>query len=137
MGPLVCITTTRYGTPGRSESRSSPSGHIKLDTKQTGAPSAVNLHAGCDVAGTGNGSTATPKRARRGKPRIQAKEKPTGHRASARPYQWRNWRAGNRVTLHSEHEKAVGYPKQSGKRPAIRGGRMTIQFRNIASGRPA
>src|SRR6516225_8301664 len=86
MGPLVCLTTTRYGTPGRSESRSSPIGHIKLDTKQTGAPSAGKLHAGCDVAGAGNGSTATPKRARRGKPRTQAKEKPTGHRASPRPY---------------------------------------------------
>jgi hypothetical protein len=32
------------------------------------------------------GATAIPKRARRGKPRIQAKEEPTGHRASARPY---------------------------------------------------
>jgi len=31
-------------------------------------------------------ATAIPKRARRGKPRIQAKEKPTSHRASARPY---------------------------------------------------
>ena len=32
-------------------------GPINLDTKQTGAPSAVNPHAGCDVAGTGNGFT--------------------------------------------------------------------------------
>jgi hypothetical protein len=85
MGPLVCLTTTRYGTQGRSESRSHSLGLIKLDKKQTGVPSAGNLHAGCDVAGTGNGSTATPKRARRGKPRIQAKGKPTGHRASPRP----------------------------------------------------
>jgi len=41
----------------RRESRSSTIGHINLDTKQTGAPSAGNLHAGCDVAGTGNGFT--------------------------------------------------------------------------------
>jgi hypothetical protein len=55
--------------------------------KCAGARSAGNPHATYDVAGTGNGATATPKRARRGKPRIQAKEKSTGHRASARPYQ--------------------------------------------------
>src|SRR5215471_1216587 len=67
MDRLVCLTTTRYGTQGRSESRSHSLGLIKLDKKQTGAPSAGNLHAGCDAAGTGNGSTATPKRARRGK----------------------------------------------------------------------
>src|SRR5215471_16918548 len=86
MDRLVCLTTTRYGTQGRFESRSRSLGLIKLDKKQTGAPSAGNLHAGCDVAGTGNGSTATPKRARRGKPRIQAKEQPTRYRASPRPY---------------------------------------------------
>src|ERR1035438_9079747 len=41
----------------RCESRPSTIGHITLDTKQTGAPSAGNPHAGCDVAGTGNGFT--------------------------------------------------------------------------------
>jgi hypothetical protein len=41
----------------RCESRSSTIGHITLDTKQTGAPSAGNPHAGCDVAGAGNGFT--------------------------------------------------------------------------------
>jgi hypothetical protein len=41
----------------RCESRPSTIGHITLDTKQTGAPSAGNLHAGCDVAGAGNGFT--------------------------------------------------------------------------------
>lgn len=51
-----------------------------------GARSAGNPHATCDVAGAGNGATANPKRARRGKPRIQAKEEPAGRRASARPY---------------------------------------------------
>src|ERR1035438_9258152 len=41
----------------RCESRSSTIGHITLGTKQTGAPSAGNPHAGCDVAGAGNGFT--------------------------------------------------------------------------------
>src|ERR1700730_17610697 len=41
----------------RCESRSSTIGHIALGTKQTGAPSAGNPHAGCDVAGAGNGFT--------------------------------------------------------------------------------
>src|ERR1035441_8151161 len=36
------------------ESRSSTIGHITLGMKQTGAPSAGNPHAGCDVAGAGN-----------------------------------------------------------------------------------
>src|ERR1700684_1278057 len=37
------------------KSRPSTIGHITLGTKQTGAPSAGNPHAGCDVAGAGNG----------------------------------------------------------------------------------
>src|SRR5271156_1678958 len=41
----------------RCESRSSTIGHITFDTKQTGAPSAGNPHAGCDAAGAGNGFT--------------------------------------------------------------------------------
>ncbi len=41
----------------RCESGSSRIGHITLGTKQTGAPSAGNPHAGCDVAGVGNGFT--------------------------------------------------------------------------------
>ena len=41
----------------RCESRSGTIGHITLDTKQTGAPSAGNPHAGCEVAGAGNGFT--------------------------------------------------------------------------------
>jgi hypothetical protein len=67
-------------------SRSSLIGLITLDVKCAGARSAGNPHATCDVAGAGNGATVTPKRARRGKPRIQAKEGPKGNRASARPY---------------------------------------------------
>src|ERR1700688_2577697 len=41
----------------RCESRPSTIGHITLGTNQTGAPSAGNPHAGCDVAGAGNGFT--------------------------------------------------------------------------------
>src|ERR1700679_3094145 len=41
----------------RCESRSSTIDHITLGTKQTGAPSAGNPHAGCDAAGAGNGFT--------------------------------------------------------------------------------
>src|SRR5277367_6251413 len=41
----------------RPESRPSTIGHITLGTKQTGAPSAGNPHAGCDVAGAGDGFT--------------------------------------------------------------------------------
>ncbi|HYZ83962.1 MAG TPA: hypothetical protein VE621_06150, partial [Bryobacteraceae bacterium] len=35
----------------------------------------------------GNGATASPTRARRGKPRKKAKDESTGYRASARPCQ--------------------------------------------------
>jgi hypothetical protein len=41
----------------RYESCPSKIGPINLGKKQTGAPSAVNPHAGCDVAGAGNGFT--------------------------------------------------------------------------------
>src|ERR1039457_2071438 len=41
----------------KCESRPSTIGRITLGMKQTGAPSAGNPHAGCDVAGAGNGFT--------------------------------------------------------------------------------
>src|SRR4029453_49807 len=41
----------------RCESRPGTIGPITLDTKQTGAPSAGNPHARCDVAGAGDGFT--------------------------------------------------------------------------------
>jgi hypothetical protein len=37
-----------------AESRSARMSHITLDKKHTGKPSAGNLHAGFDEAGTGN-----------------------------------------------------------------------------------
>ena len=61
---------------------------ITLAANCAGARSAVNPHAACDVADVGDGVTENPKRARRGKPPIQAKDDPTGYRASVRPYQW-------------------------------------------------
>src|SRR3954452_7406599 len=52
-------TGSVQGLPGqmgkvRAESRYSAIGLINLDEKQTGAPSAGNPHAGCEVAGAGN-----------------------------------------------------------------------------------
>ena len=49
-----------------AESRSCPLGFITLDRKQTGAPSAGNPHAGCDVAGAGAGFTVGILRHSRG-----------------------------------------------------------------------
>src|SRR5947199_10244997 len=83
-------TGTLFGVPriasAVASSRSGLIGLITLAMKCAGARSAGNPHATCDVAGAGKGATATPKRARRGKPRIQAKEKPAGHRPRARPH---------------------------------------------------
>src|SRR3989449_7439550 len=42
-----------------------------LPRSGAGARSAANPHAACEAAGTGNGITATPTRARRGKPWTQ------------------------------------------------------------------
>src|SRR5712692_445255 len=55
------------------ESGSHSSGLINREVNRAGARSAVNPHAACDVAGTGNGITATPTWARRGKPRTQTR----------------------------------------------------------------
>ena len=63
------------------ESSSSVIGPITLGEKCAGKRSAGNPHAAFEVAGTGNGATARPMRARRGKPRIQTRMILTGHRA--------------------------------------------------------
>jgi hypothetical protein len=47
----------------------------------------VFVHVCEGVQHAGIGVMAIPRRARRGKPRIQAKEEPTGSRASARRYE--------------------------------------------------
>src|SRR5215472_18902149 len=60
----LAIRSTRFvqSLPGpvghaRADSRSCTIGLINLAAKQTGAPSAGNSHAGCEVAGAGNGLT--------------------------------------------------------------------------------
>src|SRR5437762_12164949 len=69
----------------KRESCPSTIGHITLGTKQTGAPSAGNPHAGCDVAGAGNGFTvwllrhSQRKRGETDRPDLRK------HRASPRP----------------------------------------------------
>ena len=49
-------------------------GLITPDEKCAGARSAGNPHAACEAEGTGNGVTDHPRRARRGKPRIQTRK---------------------------------------------------------------
>src|SRR5260370_36355257 len=71
----------------RCESRSSTIGHITLGTKQTGAPSAGNPHAGCDVAGAGNGFTVWLLRHSQRKRGATGEARPSEYRASPRPNQ--------------------------------------------------
>ncbi len=65
MNGWACLTI-QASSMDQYESRPSTIGHITLDTKQTGAPSAGNPHAGCDVAGAGNGFTVGLLRHSRG-----------------------------------------------------------------------
>jgi hypothetical protein len=62
------------GRRPRVESNSDLIGPINLDAKCAGKRSAGNPHAAFEEAGAGNGVTDIPKRARRGKPRIQPRE---------------------------------------------------------------
>ena len=55
------------------ESSSSVIGPITLGEKCAGKRSAGNPHAAFEVAGTGNGATDHPRRARSGKPRTQTR----------------------------------------------------------------
>lgn len=54
MGIWVYIVTTVFDTYSLPESGTMTLGLIYLDEKPAGARSAGNLHAACDVAGTGN-----------------------------------------------------------------------------------
>ena len=56
------------------ESGSDAIGFINLGAKCAGKRSAGNPHAAFEEAGAGDGATDGPKRARRGKPRIQPRE---------------------------------------------------------------
>src|ERR1700692_2056210 len=69
----------------RRESRSSTKGHITLGTKQTGAPSAGNPHAGCDVAGAGKGFTVWLFRDSQRERGTTGEARPLEYRASPRP----------------------------------------------------
>ncbi len=82
-----------------ADSAPSSIGLITLGTKQTGERSAGNPHAPFEVAGTGNGATDHPTRARRGKPRTQTRAilratapvlDPTGPRSSLRKARFGN-----------------------------------------------
>src|SRR5207237_10172538 len=76
---------------------------ITLAANCAGARSAVNPHAACDVADVGDGATEHPNRARRRKPRTRAKDEPTGHRASVRPYQVHGTPEYHRVGALARH----------------------------------
>src|SRR6516165_948042 len=70
----------------RAESRYSAIGLINLDEKQTGAPSAGNPHAGCEVAGAGNRLTVRILRHFQRKREATDRLNLRGNGASLRPY---------------------------------------------------
>jgi hypothetical protein len=72
----------------RAESRYSAIGLINLDEKQTGAPSAGNPHAGCEVAGAGTRLTVRILRHFQRKREATDRLNLRGNGASPRPYQW-------------------------------------------------
>ena len=72
----------------RADSRYSAIGLINLDEKQTGAPSAGNPHAGCEVAGAGNRLTVRILRHFQRKREATARLNLRGNGASPRPYRW-------------------------------------------------
>src|SRR5689334_25307286 len=84
-------TGSVQGLPGqmgkvRAESRYSAIGLINLDEKQTGAPSAGNPHAGCEVAGAGTRLTVRILRHFQRKREATDRLNLRGNGASPRPY---------------------------------------------------
>jgi len=73
----------------RADSRYSAIGLINLDEKQTGAPSAGNPHAGCEVAGAGIRLTVQILRHFQRKREATDRLNLRGNGASPRPYRWR------------------------------------------------
>ena len=70
-----------------AESAPSLIGRINLGMKRAGARSAGNLHAACDVEGTGNGVKGRTEAPAPGESRRQtATPRTYGHRASLGPY---------------------------------------------------
>ena len=70
----------------RADSRYSAIGLINLDEKQTGAPSAGNPHAGCEVAGAGTRLTVRILRHFQRKREATDRLNLRGNGASPRPY---------------------------------------------------
>src|ERR1700748_1912086 len=84
-------TGSVQGLPGqmgkvRAESRYSAIALINLDEKQTGAPSAGNPHAGCEVAGAGTRLTVRILRHFQRKREATDRLNLRGNGASPRPY---------------------------------------------------
>lgn len=71
MGASAFSMATGSPTDCRGAAAPAERPHNPCREAGAGARSAVNPHAACDVAGTGNGITVTSTRARRGKPSIQ------------------------------------------------------------------
>src|SRR3954447_2950442 len=87
-------TGSVQGLPGqmgkvRAESRYSAIGLINLDEKQTGAPSAGNPHAGCEVAGAGTRLTGRILRHFQRKREATVRLNLRGNGASPRPHRRR------------------------------------------------
>src|ERR1700722_303748 len=91
----------------RCESRPGTIGPITLGTKQTGAPSAGNLHAGCDAEGTGNGFTVRILRHSQRKRGATSYARPSEHRASPRPDRNPNCDARFSFLIHRFVSKAL------------------------------
>src|SRR5712691_131190 len=69
----LCVVQFSNSQRNPRAANRSRSFHSDLPRSGAGARSAANPHAACDAAGTGNGTTAPPTRARRGKPWIQTR----------------------------------------------------------------
>ena len=83
------------------------------------------------------GATANPKRARRGKPRKQAKEEPTGHRASARPYRKpsKMFRADLYARVSTNDQQTLAMQSRAMRAYAARRGwTIALQVREVNSG---
>src|SRR5712691_7941337 len=71
----LCVVQFSNSQRNPRAANRSRSFHSDLPRSGAGARSAANPHAACDAAGTGNGITATPTRARRGKPWIRPRSR--------------------------------------------------------------
>jgi hypothetical protein len=90
-----CSCTAAVGISIFSESRSGKIGHISLGVKQTRKPSAGNLHAGFDAAGTGTQLTvwlvrhSHRKRRATARPNLRSMAPVLDPTGSPLPFEWR------------------------------------------------